>query len=210
MKTNILVQYDGGGYDGCIWEWNYFYIDKQGMFYNITASGVGGIKTLQNAIDLLENNGNSFSSKVYVYDLDSEEDMKNFATETACPHVLGVVRWFNKHNDPDAEPFAICSECGCRITDADEINLIDWHGCGGIESAADKLLCYECYGAGICGCCGEYNKNLQKYEDDYLCEYCIADAEEQKETENRRELLWTSLATGQPDLFSDEMRWYWM
>lgn len=31
MKTNILVQYQGGGYDGCIWEWNYFYIDKQGF-----------------------------------------------------------------------------------------------------------------------------------------------------------------------------------
>lgn len=42
MRTNILCQYQGGGYDGCFWEWNYFYIDKQGGFHNIAASGRAG------------------------------------------------------------------------------------------------------------------------------------------------------------------------
>lgn len=209
MKTNILVQYDGGGYDGCIWEWNFFYIDTDGGFHNVSSSGVGGIKTLKYAKELLENNGNSFSNRVFVYCLDNEEDMKSFATESACPHVLGVIRWFNNYNSPDAEPFAICSACKCKIVNADEIYLIDIHSCGGIESTADNLLCYECYGANLCFCCGEYDTDLHEYEENWLCTSCIEDAEDQKEREDRGELLWTSLATGKPDLFSDEMKWFW-
>lgn len=210
QKTNILVQYDGGGYDGCIWEYNYFYIDEQGTFENIAASGTGGITNLKDAMDLLENNGNSFSTDVLVYCLDSEEDMKRFAEETACPHVLGVIRWFNNYNMPDAEPFAICLECGCKIVDADEIELIDIHGCGGIMSTADNMLCYECYGARICGCCSEYSKDLKEYEGEYLCEYCIEDAEDKKEEEDHADLLFASLSTGKPDMFSDAMRWMWI
>lgn len=209
MQTNILVQYDGGGYDGCIWEWNFFYIDTDGTFHNIAASGTGGIDNLKDAMDLLKNNGNSFSNRVFVYCLDNENEMRSFATESACPHVQGVIQWFNNHNSPDAEPFAICSECGCKIVDADDIRLIDIHGCGGIESTADNLLCYECYGSGLCSCCSEYHKDLHKYEEDYLCEYCIEEEEEQKKRDGREELLFLSLSTGKPDLFSEEMRWFW-
>lgn len=232
MRTNILVQYKGGGYDGCIWEWNFFFIDKQGTFHNIAASGTGGIRDLKGAMNLLENNGNSFSTQVFVYCLDNEEDMKSFATESACPHVLGVIRWFNNHNDPDAEPFAICSECGCKIVDANEIQLIDIHGCGGIESTADNLLCSECYTARICDCCGEYVGTDDttylggeySFDDDDMnkaarvmldagytdvCQYCIAEEARQIEEEDHDDLLWSSLATGEPDLFSDEMRWLW-
>lgn len=232
MNTNILVQYDGGGYDGCIWEWNFFYIDTDGVFHDIASSGTGGIDNQEKAIELIENGGNSFSNRVFVYCLDNEEEMRSFATESACPHVLGVIRWFNDYNSPDAEPFAICSECGCKIEDADEIRLIDWHGCGGIMSTADNLLCYECYACGICGCCDEYvgtddliylggeysfddeimNKAAREMLDDGysgVCQDCIGEKAGQMEEEDHEDLLWASLVTGQPDLFSDEMRWFW-
>lgn len=209
MKKNILVQYDGGGYDGCIWEWNYFYIDTDGKFNDVSSSGTGGIDNLRDATELVEKGKNSFSNRVFVYCLDNEEEMRAFATETACPHVQGVIRWFNNYNSPDAEPFAICSACGCEIEDADEIQLTDIHGCGGIMSTADTLLCSECYSSGLCYCCSEYTKDLQEYEEEWLCEYCIEDAKRQKEEEEHDELLWTSMAMGKPDLFSDEMRWFW-
>lgn len=232
MRKNILVQYDGGGYDGCIWEWNYFYIDKQGTFENISASGTGGITDAKRAAELLENNGNSFSNRVFVYRLDNEKDMKSFAIETACPHVLGVIRWFNNYNSPDAEPFAICSECGRKVVDADEIHLIDIHGCGGIMSTADNLLCYECYGAGVCGCCDEYVGTDDviylggeySFEDEDMsiaakallddgycdvCEGCIAEMARQIVEVDHGDLLFVSLCTGKPDMFSEEMRWLW-
>lgn len=145
MNKNILVQYDGGGYDGCIWEWNFFYIDSQGKFEDIFSSGCGGIETKEKAMDLLENNSNKLSSRVYVYHLDKNEDLIEFAKETHSGLVAMIVRWFNDYNMPDIQPFAICEDCGCCIEDIDEINV-----------EYETLRCYECYALGSCSYCGEY------------------------------------------------------
>lgn len=222
MKTNILVQYDGGGYDGCIWEWNFFYIDKDGTFHDIHSSGSGRITTKLVAMLLIENNGNSFSNKVYVYHLDNEDELKDFATETNGGLVKGIVRWFNNRNDPDAEPFAVCKECGTLTSDADEIHVVD-----------AETICYECYGCGTCDCCGEYvgenlyrvdeydnvdddtkypNRAAQALSDDgyyNVCEYCFENAVDGIREDDQQDLLHASLCTGKPDMFSDEMRWHW-
>lgn len=154
-NVNILVQYEGGGYDGCVWEWNFFYIDPQGNFENIFASGCGGIKTQEAADELIKNGSNSFSNKLYIYHLDNREELKEFAKETNPALVQGVVRWFNNYNT-EVQPFAVCGECGGEIDDADEIHCEDWHGCGGIMSQPETLICSECYSIGSCGYCGEY------------------------------------------------------
>ncbi len=112
MKTNILVQYDGGGYDGCIWEWNFFYIDKTGGFHDIYSSGSGGIGSSFAAALLVENDGNNFSSRVFVYYLDNETELRDFAVETNCHLVKSVVKWFNDYNVPDVEP--ACDRSDCR------------------------------------------------------------------------------------------------
>ena len=195
MKTNILVQYEGGGYDGCIWEWNFFYIDKDGNFENIFASGVGGIGDAEIAKELVETGHNSFTSQIYVYSLDSAADLDELAKETNSVLVAGIVKWFNNYNVPGVQPYAICSECGVHIEDHDEIALENWHGCGGIMSTADALLCRECRNIGSCSYCGEYYGDdrewiwtVDKMESEYdlpkgiaeridehwgpLCEYC--------------------------------------
>jgi len=43
--TSLLVMYQGGGYDGCFWEWNFFAFDRDGKFFNIFTSGRDGVKT---------------------------------------------------------------------------------------------------------------------------------------------------------------------
>ena len=196
-RKNVLVQYRGGGYDGCIWEWNFFYLDADGKFENIFVSGCGGIETQKDAEDLLDNNGNRFSNKVYEYDLSDDKSLLEFAKETNPVSVAGIVRWFNDYNMPDAQPYGICAGCGKHINDADEICLEDWHGCGGIMSTSDTLLCLECRNMGSCGYCGEYygeeaeelNVTVEKMESEYdlpngvaqrvvdnwgpVCEYCV-------------------------------------
>lgn len=87
MKTNILVQYQGGGYSGCYWEWNYFYIDKQGDFHDIQSSGRDGIDNKQNAIELIEQD----KSGTYIYDLSDKQDIITFSKETHAIHVSGVL-----------------------------------------------------------------------------------------------------------------------
>lgn len=218
MKTNILVQYQGGGYSGCYWEWNFFYIDKDGAFHDIYSSGRDGIETATVAYGLFD--GSTERDGVHVYHLDNEDELKDFATETHGGLVEGIVRWFNNYNEPDAEPFATCIKCGGYISDADEIHVVD-----------AETICYECYGCGTCDCCSEYvnpddiintrtyageddykNKAAEQMDDDsqgYVCSGCLEDAAVQVEQDEHQDLLHASLCTGKPDMFSDEMRWYW-
>jgi len=237
MDKNILVQYDGGGYDGCIWEWNFFYIDQNGGFENIHSSGSGGIMDLIAATELIENGKNSFSSRVFIYHLDNEDELTEFANENNVGLIAGVVKWFNDYNVPDVQPFAICSGCGQQFDDYDDICLEDFAGCGGIAISANTLLCYECRSANTCDCCSEYvgeseiialyqvepesdlareNKYtlqaVQELIDDsigLICSYCLDDRAGQIEQNEHEDLRWQSFATGMPDMFSDEMRWLW-
>ncbi len=218
MDNNILVQYDGGGWDGCIWEWNFFFIDKNGIFHDIYSSGCAGIETATVAYGLFDNS--TKRNKVYVYHLDKEDELKDFATETHGSLVESVVRWFNNYNDPDAEPFATCNECGGYILNANEIHIVN-----------AETICYECYGCRTCECCDSYvgsdniiytgtyaaeddceNKAAEKLESggyQYICEYCLEYRAVEIEQGERQDLLHESLCTGKPDIFSDEMKWYW-
>ncbi len=202
MKTNILVQYSGGGYDGCIWEWNYFYIDKQGEFHDIQSSGCAGIDNKQDAIELLEQD----KSTTYVYDLDNEQDIETFSRETHAAHVSGVLQWFEAYNDLEIEFFVVCSECKGHIT-SDELTVTE-----------SELLCDDCYLSGECPCCESYvgdteivEVNPDEHHDfSYICSDCKKYHDDEHETESLEDLRWQSFCTGKPDMFSDVLREIWI
>jgi len=207
MKTNILVQYQGGGYDGCFWEWNYFYIDKQGTFHNIQSSGRAGIDNKQDAEQLLESDDTH-----YVYDLDNKQDIETFSRECNAVHITGVLQWFEDNPDTGVEFFAVCSACEGHIVSCDDITLENWHGCGGIMSTADTLICQECYCIGECPCCESYvgdtelkSVNPDEHHDyDFICADCKEDYDNERETEDFEDLRWQSFCTGSPDMFDLE------
>ncbi len=235
MNNNILVQYQGGGYSGCYWEWNFFYIDKDGQFHDIFSSGRAGIKDKSGlyVLDLSDDD-------VFTYSVTNKEDIKTFNKECNVVHITGILQWFEDNPQEDVEFFAVCSECGEDITACEEITLEQWHGCGGIMSTADVLLCQECHMNGTCGCCNEYvtqkeliyldnedkwNQGLERFENEYknkaaisiledglsdVCIGCVDWRAEQIEQDDHKDLLFQSLATGKPDMFSDEMRWFWV
>lgn len=202
MKTNILVQYQGGGYDGCFWEWNYFYIDKQGAFHDIQSSGYAGIETLEAAQELIEQD----KSSMFVYDLSNEQDIITFSKESHPIHVSGVLQWFENHNDPDIEFFAVCFECGGSCWSDD------------IRIEGDKLLCYECFSIGECPCCESYvgadnvvAVNRDEHHDfDYICTDCKEYHDSDREAESLEDLRWQAFCTGKPDIFSEELRELWV
>lgn len=183
MRKNILVQYEGGGYDGCFWEWNYFYIDKGGGFHNVFSSGRAGIKNLEDAKRELEKEG------PFIYDMGSEEEIKSFVTESNAVNVTGVLQFFEDNEELGVEFFVVCSECGRKITDKDDIRLENWHGCGGIATTADLLLCYECHISGTCECCESYvgETEIVKVNSDehrgleYICTGCRDYHDEERE-----------------------------
>ncbi len=202
MKTNILVQYQGGGYNGCYWEWNYFYIDKQGDFHNIQSSGSAGIETFKAAQELIEQEKTS----TFIYDLSNEQDIITFCKESNAVHVTGVLQWFEDNLDTGVEFFAVCSACEQKMANCDDIALI--------AAKSDLLLCPDCYYAGECVCCETYVgdteivkvKSDEHYSFDYICVSCKEYHDEERENDNLEDLRWRAFCTGTPDMFSDELR----
>ncbi|KKN53860.1 hypothetical protein LCGC14_0598190 [marine sediment metagenome] len=198
MKTNILVQYQGGGYDGCFWEWNYFYIDKQGTFHDIQSSGRAGIDNKQDAEQFIRQDKN----KTYIYDMNNEQDIITFSNESHPVHVSGVLQWFEDNPDTGIKFFVVCSECKCHI-DSDELVLDE-----------NKLFCDECYTTGFCSCCESYVGETEivqvdageHYGHDYICVDCKEYHDEERETESLEDLRWQAFCTGKPDMFSGKLR----
>lgn len=198
MRKNILVCYEGGGYSGCFWEWNYFYIDKQGEFHDIFSSGRDGIDNKQDAERLIERD----ETHTYIYDIGNEQDIITFSNESHPVHVTGVLRWFDDYNDADIEFFAVCSACGSH-TDSDDTVV-----------EGDMLFCRECYCSGRCDCCESYvgdteivQVNPDEHHDyDYICSDCKEYHDDEREAESIEDLRWESFCTGKPDMFSGELR----
>lgn len=149
---NLLVQYPGGGYDGCIWEWNFFWLDQRGEFHDIFSSGCGAITTADKALDLLQGN-----DKFYVYDLDCPTSVDEFSKETNPGLIQYVIGWFLAHTD--IELYNRCGQCETKIYEPAEMHFIDFKSQGGIVVAAENVICSECYAENSCSYCGEYCKD---------------------------------------------------
>lgn len=63
MLKNLLVQYKGGGYDGCFWEYNHFFWDENGDFQNLVSTGYAGVKNESEALALIKEYNSYFTAK---------------------------------------------------------------------------------------------------------------------------------------------------
>ena len=101
MKDTLLV-YRGGGYDGCIWEFNAALWDKHGKFHDIHSSGYAGLfryrgsdhscvtatdDAEQAALKLIELNGHDTDT----FDLTDEKEVTDFNKTYAVNFVHGCV-----------------------------------------------------------------------------------------------------------------------
>lgn len=145
---NVLVQYQGGGYSGCFWEWNFFYFDRDGKFHNIFSSGREGVQNETEALEILD------KPHVYKYLGYKEADKKEFATKTHPALVKMVIKWFEDMNT-DCPFYAICEICGNEVSYADELILDDY---------GQHIYCYDCYSFNSCSYCGEF---YEPDEDEY-------------------------------------------
>lgn len=171
---NLLVQYQGGGYDGCIWEWNYFLFDAEGVFHVVAASGYRGVTTETEARELLSRKPERFDP-VHIYRLNVKRDLHSFQSECAPDHVAGVVAKVNHIYGRDIMYWE-CQDCECKVYDG-EMFHDGYHGNGGIGIVNTGMLCMDCYSRGCCSYCGEYYgpdelKYIESRGED-LCEYCF-------------------------------------
>jgi hypothetical protein len=149
MKTNVLVQYRGGSYDGCFWEWNYLFIDGEGVFHDIFSSGRDGVHTQEDAKTVIEDGG------CYLYDVNSDDSMREFAKESNPVHVVGCVVWLIEHGYGE-HAAVYCDKCGGSVyylesllsVSPDNPSYGGWRGEGGIVYAPHEVYCEECAGEG--------------------------------------------------------------
>lgn len=174
---NILVQYKGGGYDGCMWEWNYALFDKEGKFYSIYNTGNNGCTSKQQLVDLTKDKENEIRKDFYLYNFSNVQDLKQFSEESNVQNILGVAQWIEKNQPNISENYIplICGYCKeDKNSDDIKLNDEDYCGDGGIGVQYNSLICSSCNAIYSCAQCGEfYGKDNDELNDVGMCKYCM-------------------------------------
>lgn len=124
--TDTLVCYKGGGYDGCFWEWNFAFFDKQGKFHDLFSSGSGGCTAENELTDYL--NGDEERELIEI------KNIQKFINDYATIQVLSVIKRLN--TDLGYSIPITCYECGQQETDMDYMNT---------EIKGTTFLCHSCF-----------------------------------------------------------------
>lgn len=138
FKPNTLIAYHGGGYDGCIFEWNYAFIDDEGTFHDVFSSGVMGQHSLPDLQSYL-----SGQPATDVYDFSKVKDRLRFTTRESVVGVLRVIAYFRHMPNPPEFP-AMCRRCEkpCSAYDAFASGP---HNVGGINIGFYGFVCEDCW-----------------------------------------------------------------
>jgi len=177
---NLLIQYKGGGYDGCHWEWNYFLFDSKGIFHNIAASGYKGIKTKDKALELLNSEPKSSwgGAEFYEYNLKDADSIAEFVSEVNSMHLGPVVKAVNKIYKKDIM-YWICNECEDKQTGDMLRDPNAYHGDGRVGIIYTTQYCEDCYCSHSCGYCGEFNElEENNVDEDGHCINCVSKVKE--------------------------------
>jgi hypothetical protein len=188
--TNLLIQYKGGGYDGCYWEWNFFLFDAKGKFHNLMSTGYRGIKTVQQAKAILDKKPKkifpytfTLRKEFYKFNLKNPKKIKEFQAETN-PRLVDVIG--EKINSIYKKPIMWfeCDECGDKVllegfshSQYPRMfhNPHNYSGNGGIGVTQYGKICENCYLSHSCGYCGEFNEVEENNVDEAgHCKYCVA------------------------------------
>lgn len=165
---NCIIEYKGGGYDGCIWEWNYFLINEKGEFVDIAHSGALGGSSFEQVEDrLTDRDWNSCN-------LEDEKSIEEFISSSSHRNVMGVAKWVNEHTKFHIQ--IPCDTCKEKV-DPEDIILVGQHGIGGIMTDFDGFECQDCYCSNTCANCGE-RVGLENLDKKGFCEYCSEEMED--------------------------------
>ena len=168
IKKNLLVAYEGGGYSGCIWEWNFFMFDAKGVYHDIFSSGCAGIyDDAELAISVVDSNRDD----LMFFRLDSKEDVINFSKKMAGSLVESVFRWMLE-NQMEYKLWFECSICEQESSADFPVSYCLSH-MGGIVYANTELSCEDCHSSHTCLYCGEFWEDNSGFDlDTGYCDEC--------------------------------------
>lgn len=143
---NVLIQWEGGGYSGCIWEPNTGFITGGGDWVPLISTGYAGRDTMQRLVD------NFDCSRDIVYPI-TEEGLLNFQNNIRADFFVATVRELENNG---YEISWKCSECSCVFSSlADFGEFGSYTGDGGIGIISKDPLCTTCTYEKTCDKCNE-------------------------------------------------------
>lgn len=172
---DTLVIYGGGGYDGCIVQYNACYFDSEGVFHDIFSSGMKGCDTLDKIVEKLktieEDAGRWFGTELIP--IGTEAELGNFSVlaKEHAPELMVRIGKFMKTT------FSIILTTNCDVCEQSfslSSMVVDRlkHVNGTPIQYATQLKCTTCYEKDnpTCCSCGE---SLSGEEAEYCDElYC--------------------------------------
>ena len=144
---NTLLYYQGGGYDGCIWEWNACFWNEDGVWSDLFSSGCGGLTTEKEAFDLIAEYDGLIEPcrKGELVDLTNQDRILQFQKDNNAYLVLNIAKTLTEEFDYEIK--LTCNHCEQQLC-PDELHTI----------ADDNynIVCEECLCSNTCECCNEF------------------------------------------------------
>jgi len=179
FPNNTVVVYEGGGYSGCLWEYNAFLVDRDGDFVDLMSSGHAGLYTEKDAVAALVGGSPSVLEgyNAHQVHLGSEESVAEFSeiyNASLVLHILNLVVVGAGYAAKDLK--VTCGTCGGSVyPDADSCIPVNMVCDGGIAYSFRDIMCEECASARRCDECAEHMDEPIPIDDESLervCGFC--------------------------------------
>lgn len=153
MKNKLLV-YQGGGYDGCFWEWNAGYFDCDGEWRAIRASGCKGIPDykVEEALAMTRQVKAGKEDGVLI-PFSAARLFRKFDEEFNPSLVVGVVRHL-RDEGISCRAVILCDECKTEL-DTELVHFVNFSSDGGCSFTPKRKICDDCFLSKVCQDCAE-------------------------------------------------------
>ena len=162
LVKDTLVQWTGGGYDGCYWEPNVGFFDANGVYHPIISTGRQGRDTVE-----------EFFKK-----RDREEDhtfpitkvgLEDFNGHIRDDYFMGTLKTLE---DYEYDVWWKCDVCKEQCLSTYEFaGYESYKGDGGIGVISEGMICTDCRSEGECRLCNEYMGKEELVEGG-ACSWC--------------------------------------
>lgn len=161
---NMLVCWEGGGYDGCFWEPNTGYFDNEEQWHPIISTGYKGRDTIEEfraKADVDEDN-------IFPITEEGLLDFQKIIRDDFCIDTLRAL---------EEAGYAVvwkCSECGGTIHGTEDFAQFGgYHGDGGIGIIQENPICWDCFNRWSCPSCNQYVGEAELEEHYGVCDPCL-------------------------------------
>lgn len=167
MIRNAVIQWRGGGYDGCIWEPNTGFFNAEGEWYPVISTGYNARDTIEDFWRQRANrNPRPYRDEDFIFPITEEGllDFQTYIREDFFMHTIKVLE------DEGYDVWWRCAHCGESICGVDEfVQFQGYQGDGGIGVIHDGPVCEECFSQNQCRGCQDYDSNL---DENGMCWHC--------------------------------------